>query len=235
LLFQHRSGSRPPDVYILDPAGCGYGQARASRPSPSSPCSATRQGLAMFASAASAFVVWVGRTHVHGGIRRRRRPISCATRGIAWVPTAVRYCLRIADVGGRSSSRRRCCGRSASSSLFTLGASPASAGHKPASTACCRRPIRVVETSTTCCSSAPCSRSCRLVLLVPEDDGALLQKRPAASLHFWPSAGSIWFFFPQQVLGPLRHAAPLRRIPTRSRGGTWVVSRSGATISGSAS
>ena len=57
--------------------------------------------------------------------------------------------------------RRRCCGRSASSSCSRSAASPASCWPMPASTTRCTTPTTWSRTSTTCCRSAPCSACSR--------------------------------------------------------------------------
>ena len=118
--------------------------------------------------------------------------------------------------------RRRCSGRSASSSCSPSAASPASCWPMPASTATCTTPTTSWRTSTTCCRWAPCSRIfAGWYYWFPKMTGYVypgLDRQAAflAGLHRRQRA-----VLPDALLGPRRHAAPLRRtIPTPSPAGT---------------
>ena len=157
----------------------------------------------------------VGAPHVHG--RHGRRHAGLLRRrhdGHRGADRREDLLLDRHDVGRLDrASRRRCCGRSASSSCSPSAASPASCWPMPASTARCTTPTTWWRTSTTCCRSARCSRS---------SPASTTGSRRCAGYMYNELLGQAALLghlrrrqpglLPAALPRPAGHAAPLRRL-----------------------
>ena len=151
------------------------------------------------------FIVWAHHMYTCRHVVFGAGSISSLATMVIAVPTGVKIFSWIATMwGGSIESRRRWCGRSASSSLFTVGGvtgvvlANAAVDRVPAGHLLRRR----VTSTTRCRSASTFGYLRRLVLLVPEDDVATSTPKSFGKLHFWIAfVGANMIFFPQHFLG----------------------------------
>jgi len=136
-------------------------------------------GLTVDTKAYSCSPPWSSRCHRHQGVQLDRHHVG-----------------RLHRV-----QKPRCCGRSALSSCSPSAAVTGVVLANAASMSCCRIPIMWWPHFHYVLSLAPCSRSLRVLFLVPEDH-RLMYNETLGKLHFWITfIGVNLAFFPMHFLG----------------------------------
>ena len=220
ILFQHLFWFfGHPEVYILILPGFGMVSQIISTFSRKPVFGYLGMAYAMVAIGVIGFVVWAHHMYTVGMSTGAQAYFVAATMVIA-VPTGVKIFSWIATMWGGSIEFK-------TPMLWAIGfifLFTRRRRHRRRAGQCrrrprrCRTPITSSRTSTTCCRSAPCSRSSPAGITGSRRSPATCTTRSIGKLHFWVTfIGVNIVFFPQHFLGLAGMPRRYRRLSGRLR------------------
>jgi len=206
ILFSISSGSSGhPEVYILILPGFGM-SAHMSHPFPRAVVRLSRHGLRDGSIGFIGSVVWRQPHVCRSALNVNTKAYFVAATMVIAVPTGIKIFSWIRRCGAaRSSSRRRCSGRSASSSSSRSAASPAWCWAT-------RRRCRAARTYYVVAhfalrALARCRlRHLRRILFLDRQDERLHVQRFLGKLHFWVTFIGVTSLFSAALPRPRRHS-----------------------------